>query len=102
DNSAAVETAKIKAEEETEKVTELSEARDFAEQQYEQARERTKESRAKFEALQRKVRVHQLRSKSATVEAHAKNLTEIAADLEKFGQPVSDADVHGKIGRAHV
>src|SRR5699024_7827572 len=53
DNSAAVETAKIKVEEETEKVTELSEARNFAEQQYEQARERTKESRAKFEALQR-------------------------------------------------
>ena len=95
DNSAAVETAKIKAEEETEKVTELSEARNFAEQQYEQARELTKESRAKFEALQRKVQVHQLRSKSASVESHAKKLTEIAAALEKFGQPVLDADVHG-------
>lgn len=93
DTNASVELAKQKAEAEKQEVTKLSEARDNAQQHYDQARERTKASRAKLDDLQQQLKVHQLRLKSATVEEHAEKLTGISTDLEKFGLAVSDADV---------
>ncbi|APT82925.1 AAA family ATPase [Corynebacterium ammoniagenes] len=93
DINAAVASAKEKDDAEKEEIKKLNDAVDAARTRVDEARKRAKNSRSQLEQLQDQVKAQELRTKSASVEDYAKQLTEIRTTLEKFGPAISDSDV---------
>ena len=93
DINAAVASAKEKDDTEKEEIKKLNDAVDAARTRVDEARKRAKNSRSQLEQLQGQVKAQELRTKSASVEDYAKQLTETRTTLEKFGPAISDSDV---------
>ena len=93
DINAAGASAKEKDDAEKEEIKKLNDAVDAARTRVDEARKRAKNSRSQLEQLQDQVKAQELRTKSASVEDYAKQLTEIRTTLEKFGPAISDSDV---------
>lgn len=93
DINAAVASAKEKDDTEKEEIKKLNDAVDAARTRVDEARKRAKNSRSQLEQLQAQVKAQELRTKSASVEDYAKQLTETRTTLEKFGPAISDSDV---------
>lgn len=93
DINAAVASAKEKDDTEKEEIKKLNDAVDAARTRVDEARKRAKNSRSQLEQLQVQVKAQELRTKSASVEDYAKQLTETRTTLEKFGPAISDSDV---------